>query len=155
MIEKKDSKTRITHNCLFFTDLYWSNNRSRNRKRHVHVVPWLIALFLARIEPLYIKYIKYILSVLSVFFHPHKKRNPQQLCSASSVAFFIYTKTLLFILTISSQLIWAVLSKHFHRYFLNFSWCRKLRKNGNTLERNMYTCTRCISWCGLKNHEEE
>ena len=99
--------------------------------------------------------IKYI---LSVFFHPHKKRNPQQLCSASSVAFFIYTKTLLFILTISSQLIWAVLSKHFHRYFLNFSWSQKLTKNGNTLDRNMYTCTCTMyllmwlkkSWRGIK-----
>ena len=49
---KKDFKIRITHNCLFFTDLYWSHNRSRNRKRHVHVVPWLIAQFLERIEPL-------------------------------------------------------------------------------------------------------
>ena len=50
--KKEDFKTRITQNCLFFTDLYWSHNRSRNRKRRVHAVPWLIALFLARIEPL-------------------------------------------------------------------------------------------------------
>ena len=49
---KQDFKLRITHTYLFFTDLYWSNNRSRNRKRRVHAVPWLIALFLARIEPL-------------------------------------------------------------------------------------------------------
>ena len=95
--------------------------------------------------------IKYI---LSVFFHPHKKRNPQQLCSASSVVFFIETKTLLFILTISSQLIWAVLSKHFLRYFLNFSWSRKLTKNGNTLDRNMYTMYLLMwlkkSWRGIK-----
>ena len=49
---KKDFKIRITHNCLFFTDLYWSHNRSRNRRRHVHVVPWLIALFLEKVEPL-------------------------------------------------------------------------------------------------------
>ena len=87
--------------------------------------------------------IKYILSAL---FHPHKKRNPQQLCYASSVAIFIQRKKLLLISTISSQLIWAVLSKHFLRYFLNFSWSRKLTKNGNTLE----ICTRCISRCGLK-----
>ena len=52
MIEKKDFKIRITHTYLFFTDLYWSNNRSRNRKRRVHAVPVLIALFLERIEPL-------------------------------------------------------------------------------------------------------
>ena len=45
-------KKSINHNCLFFTDLYWSHNRSRNRKRRVHAVPWLIALFLGRIEPL-------------------------------------------------------------------------------------------------------
>ena len=50
--DKKDFKIRITHNCLFLTDLYGSHNRSRNRKRRVHAVPWLIALFLGRIEPL-------------------------------------------------------------------------------------------------------
>ena len=50
--KSKDLKIRITHNCLFFTDLYWSHNRSRNRKSRVHAVPWLIPLFLARIEPL-------------------------------------------------------------------------------------------------------
>ena len=27
--KKKDFKIRITHNCLFFTDLYWSHNRSK------------------------------------------------------------------------------------------------------------------------------
>ena len=50
--KKKDFKIRITHNCLFFTDLYWSHNRSRNRKRRRQAVPWLITLLLARIEPL-------------------------------------------------------------------------------------------------------
>ena len=135
MIQKKYFKIIITHNCLFFPDLYWSNNRSRNRKRHVHVVSWLIALFLARIEPLSTSFTRegtrkfdrlphgvsgdgrsschftsvifklicfiyviytYVISsikyILSVFFHPHKKRNPQQLCYASSVAIFIQRK---------------------------------------------------------------
>ena len=92
--------------------------------------------------------------ILSVFLHPHKKRNQQQLCYASSVAFFIYRKTLLFILTISSKLIWDVLSKHFLRYFLDFSWSRKLTKNGNTLDGNMYTMHLSMwlkkSWRGIK-----
>ena len=50
--KKEEFKTRITQNCLFFTDLYWSHNRSRNRKRRRQAVPWLITLLLARIEPL-------------------------------------------------------------------------------------------------------
>ena len=52
IIKKKNFKISITQNCLFFTDLYWSHNRSRNPKRRVHAVPWLITLLLARIEPL-------------------------------------------------------------------------------------------------------
>ena len=50
--KKKEFKIRITHNSLFLTDLYCRHNRSRNRTRRVHAVPWLIALFLGRIEPL-------------------------------------------------------------------------------------------------------
>ena len=37
-----------------------------------------------------------------------------------ALLFLFQEKNLLFILTTSSQLIWAVLSKHFHRYFLIF-----------------------------------
>ena len=50
--KKKTLKCVLPTTVCFFTDLYWSHNRSRNRKRDVHVVPWLIALFLEKIEPL-------------------------------------------------------------------------------------------------------
>ena len=66
----------------------------------------------------------YLLYISSVFFYPHLKRNPQQLCYASTVTFFLLhffkkRKTLLFISTIFLRFIWIVLSKHFFRYFLN------------------------------------
>ena len=42
-------------------------------------------------------------------------------------------------LWISSQVICALLSEHFYGDFLNFRDLENYQKNGNTLDRNMYT----------------